>query len=519
VDVTRGDGRRKVFPDIAQVDTEVIQHWTKRAAETPHPILKARYSDLLWDLTKAATGERPPIEVVRQAIDSYIESGQRFPSTDTAEARLDRAIELSLSVGDDARSSSSLSTMFSLLDGSDQASIRAMWLFDLQFRRKGIKLSVEQEAKLIDVLEKRLQLICGSENPFGPAALEPAARLARCYDRLGRTEDKKRVICAYGDAIANIAGKAHGLVALHWLQEAYGVFLHFGLKEEAEALQIAAKAKAEESASQMVSHRISVEIPNEEMAQFLEAITAGGLQDTLNRIAVSFCPNVEEVRTQLSEMKEQHKLLSMIPHTMLSGEQIIGRAGSIEDDPDGRLFFQIRDNMKFESVWLQAAFSRTREKHDFSPTSLLPHLFESPLFDPARTGLLEQGIGAYIVSDHVKAIHVLLPQIEHCLRRLLGMLGKPTNKHRRSDLGIMVEKSLNDVLESESRVRQCLGEDTTIYLQVLLCDPRGFNLRNAVAHGLMDHGQFHSFFSDRLIHVLLLLSLLRANPKPPKEGG
>jgi len=305
---------------------------------------------------------------------------------------------------------------------------------------------------------------------------------------------------------------------LHWLQEAYGVFLHFGLKEEAEALQIAAKAKGKEAASQMVSHRMSVEIPNEEMAQFMEAITAGDFEDTLTRIAVNFCPKVEDVRNQLSEMKEQYKLLSMMPHAILSDNQVIGRAGSIEDDPDGRLVLHIRDNMKFEAIWLQMALDRTREKYNLSPGSLLPHLFESPLFDPARTGLLEQGIGAYIANDHVKAIPVLLPQIEHCLRRLLGMLGKPTNKHRRSDLGIMVEKSLNDILESESTVRQCLGEDATAYLQVLLCDPRGFNLRNSVAHGLMDSGEFHRFFSDRLIHVLLFLSLLRANPRRPKES-
>jgi hypothetical protein len=51
----------------------------------------------------------------------------------------------------------------------------------------------------------------------------------------------------------------------------------------------------------------------------------------------------------------------------------------------------------------------------------------------------------------------VLPQIEHCLRRLLGMLGKPTNKHRRSDLGVMVEKSLNDILENEPIVRSCLA--------------------------------------------------------------
>src|SRR4029077_13076252 len=111
----------------------------------------------------------------------------------------------SLSIGDDVRASSVLCAMFDLLDRSGEGSRRVIWLFDLQARRKGVRFSGEQESKLIAGLEKRLQLICSSENPFGPAALEPAHRLARYFDRLGQQENKKRVICAYGTAIAKMA--------------------------------------------------------------------------------------------------------------------------------------------------------------------------------------------------------------------------------------------------------------------------------------------------------------------------
>src|SRR4051794_9928902 len=36
VDIAR-DGKRWVFPDIAQVDDNVLQHWTKRVEEARHP--------------------------------------------------------------------------------------------------------------------------------------------------------------------------------------------------------------------------------------------------------------------------------------------------------------------------------------------------------------------------------------------------------------------------------------------------------------------------------------------------
>jgi len=132
---------------------------------------------------------------------------------------------------------------------------------------------------------------------------------------------------------------------------------------------------------------------------------------------------------------------------------------------------------------------RVREKYEFTSKTRLPLLFQSPLFDPDRTFLLEQGIDAYLANDQVKTIHVLVPQIDHCLRRLLAMLGSPTNKQRRSDLSVMIEKSLNDILELEPVIQNCLGDDATFYLRVFLCDPRCPS-----CHSLSQHDEAHSAY-------------------------
>jgi len=423
-------------------------------------------------------------------------------------------LELALSVGDKTRAKSALATMFQLLDCTEHPASRVIWLVDLPFRLKGVRLSAEQEEKLIGGLETELQRICGSQNPVGLVAKEPALRLARHYQKHGQKEDVKRVIRAYGEALAKFAEKAHALVAMHWYQDAYGIHLQFGLKEDAEKFQIAAKNKGEEAKGQMVRHRHSVEIPGEEMEAFLEEITAGDLDATMTRIAVNFLPRLDDIRKLLEDTKEQAKLLSMVPVAKMGENQVIARAGSIESDPVARMMFQMTDSLKWTALFLGKAMDRMREKYEFTSKTVLPLLFHSPLFDPDRTFLLEQGIDAYLADDHVKAIHVFMPQIEHCMRRLLAMLGKPTNKHRRSDLSVMIEKSLNDILESEPTIQNCLGDDTTFYLRVFLCDPRGFNVRNDIAHGLMSPANFNRFLSDRLMHILFFLGLLRGTPSP-----
>jgi len=58
-------------------------------------------------------------------------------------------------------------------------------------------------------------------------------------------------------------------------------------------------------------------------------------------------------------------------------------------------------------------------------------------------------------------------------------------------------------------VQECLGEDLTCYLQVLLVDPLGHNIRNHVCHGHLKPEDFTRQLADRVFHVLLTLSLIR----------
>lgn len=507
------DGTPYFFPDIANFDAAVIKYWGKRATDAKHPVFRARYADVVWDMTKAATGGKPPFEMAQIAIDAYIECGTRFPNTDTAEVRLERALEISLSVRDNIRANTTLLAMVNLLDSTDFPISRLTWLFDLPYRMNGVRFSAEQESKVIRGIESDLHRICGSENPVGLVAKELALRLATYYEKLGQRNEVKRVIRCYGESLYKFAGKAQGHVAMHWLQEAYGIYLKYGLKEEAENFQIAAKEKGDEAKEQLIRNSQIFEIPADEMDEFLSDITKGSLEETLRRIAIIFLPKLDEVGKQLEETQEQAKLLSMIPFAKMGENQVIARAGSIEADREGRMMFQMSDNLRYMAFFLGKALDFTRKKYEFTTKSILPILFQSPLFDPSRTLLFEQAIEAYLGSDYVKTIHILVPQIEHCLRQLLAMLGKPTNKHRRSDLSVMIEKSLNDILEDEPAIQQCLGDDVTFYLRVLLCDPRGTNVRNNLAHGLLKTSDFSRSLSDRLIHVLLLLAQLCDNDR------
>jgi Domain of unknown function (DUF4209) len=72
-------------------------------------------------------------------------------------------------------------------------------------------------------------------------------------------------------------------------------------------------------------------------------------------------------------------------------------------------------------------------------------------------------------------------------------------------------KSLNDALDEE-RVREVLGADLHMYLVATMSHPKGMNVRNEVCHGLWPAAAFDRAASERVLHALLALALIRENP-------
>jgi hypothetical protein len=71
---TNKDGTEVYSPDIRQADGAVIAYWESRSDETRHPILRARYADLVWDFARLVTKNRPQVVYAQSAIDAYIEA-------------------------------------------------------------------------------------------------------------------------------------------------------------------------------------------------------------------------------------------------------------------------------------------------------------------------------------------------------------------------------------------------------------------------------------------------------------
>jgi hypothetical protein len=524
---TTEDGTPTYEPDLAEADEDVVRYWEERAGITGHPVMKARYADVVWDLSHKITGHRPNIKFAHTAVDAYVETARRrlYSDSTVGIGYLTRALNLAISISDEERIEIVRDAMFDLFNAIADPEKMGTWhfLFDELYENKKVPLSRQQTAFLIDSLENILAACIGKSSTLGPgfyAAFCAADRLAKHYRRTGQIADVHRVVGAYGRMVESLADKEAPTMAMARLQQLWYFYKSHGMAEDAKRVQLATLAKGKQAPLSMRKISREVKLDPQELDNFLTRMTEGGIRKGLERIAVHFVESVSATRKFLGEMNQKFPFSSMIPSITIRDDQFTAIVGSVEEDPDGQLYAQMAQSIDIRNQFLAMSFDRLRERYAPKADDITDFVCLSPAIESNRRGLIQDGIAAYLLGDHVKCVHVLLPQIESALRNLLILLGSPPNKPTGNNMGTMQLKNLNDILR-DPKVQACLGENIWRYLLVFLADPRGQNARNRVAHGLVPHEHFSRPLSDRVIHVLLTLGLIRKQlERPlPKEAA
>lgn len=518
---SKPDGTPTYAPDLGEIDEEIITHWQQRSGATQHPVLRARYADVVWDLKRKTVGKPAEVLYAQRAIDAYLNgitaNLYKEPLVHAAQAAR-RALALALSINDKERAQRCKQVMLTLFDQGLKPLHIGVWtmLFDSLTENRKADLTTEETGHLIQGIELMLSSCStlGDEH-FDPWGAEAAARrLASHYERQGDREEAQRAIRSYGNAFEQLAAQANSTLAMAWLQPIHDEYKNRGMNEDAERVQIASAERGKTVASELKQIRVPIELSEAQLDQLVKDLTKGLAHDAILRITAELIPKTGKIKALLQGLLTTAPLMSRIGVTRIVGDHFAAHAGSIEEDPEGRLIMQLAQHIEFYNFLLNRSLDQLRARTEITAAAILAVLDESPVFTADRRPLVEEGVKAYLDGDHTKAIHVIIPQIEQALRHLLTLMRVPTLKSGRN--GTMQLKNLNDILR-EPAIKQALGEDIRLYLQTFLADERGQNIRNTVCHGLAAPEQFNRRLADQALHALLTVSLVRQKTADPSE--
>lgn len=499
------DGNTFYSPGIDDTPPEVVAHWAARARNLKHPMLKARYADLAWDMAVAIGKSKRNPDDARLAIESYLAA---IPVTDVHEQVRSgiRALDLAQMIGDQPRSAAAKDALINLFRASMKKPPGMWWVpFDRLIDDKRTGVTEAEHNELIVGVEGLVTSHANVKESFDPHRCgDSVQRLLPIYRRQQKFDDIKRLHEVVARVFEEAASRADAMLAAAFLQTALENFEAAQLKDEAKRIRILMQKAINDSQEQMqpICHEITIK--KDDIESFVDKVVVDKLGDSLANIAFAFVLKREALGQQVKDLEENAPLYAMINQQIMADDRVAATIGSVKDDPFGRLFEQAKMSLAFANIWMVHSFQRLVEKHKIDVEHLASWANRHKLFDDM--GLLIHGLHAWFQGDHVKAVHLLVPQVERGLRKIAGEIGLPVTKTHPNVKGTSVAINMGDIL-FQPQIADALGENLTFHMQALYSDPRGLNLRNELAHGLMDASDFQEHTSNLVVHSLLMLGL------------
>lgn len=307
-----------------------------------------------------------------------------------------------------------------------------------------------------------------------------------------------------GAAFEEFAKRSNAMTAIAWLEDLSARYRDNDLALDASRVDATIIERAEEAKQSMKRSSVEINVSNDDMEAWLDELTGGSARLALGRVAFHLISKPENLRRQIEEIAANAPLHARISISLMDDHGFTAATiGSVEDDMDGRIVNAAATHIGASSPWLHQALQRLQSRWGIGPESVLDILAQSHLFPPRSHVLLRAGLEAWGKGDHVKAVHVLVPQAEAGTREMLRAYGESPMRRNTREGGFetigMGALLMNPVFKERAHPA------FRLHLRALYTSPKGINLRNRVAHGLANNDVFGLGMANWVVHTLLAI--------------
>lgn len=503
--------RRSVIPDDIS-DTD-IQFFTEILDEVDNDWLKARLSDLVWLKSKPRK-----IEFALKAIDAYrslpldtntwIRGGRECYSRAISLAQM-----LKGGAGDRLKQiEMKIETTFHSAVVSD--GFLAIWLAEI------LKSNRLGGAHQTDV-SKRLEALARKFDNEGDLhkAREYYSAAADWYKFI--PDDTKAVEMTVllaeewvKEAVARSASESPShMVAASFYENAIQIYRTVP-RSARSAYQVderiaELRGHLNDSGTKAIGEMGLIQTPGVDLTKFIErarkAVTGKSVQNALLAFTnLHRGVKSEELRKSVQKRMREYPLQFLFSATMMSSDgrviakrPAIGLGGVLTEDDEVAIRAEmIKDYGILVSIIVHGDIWPALEvlllEHRLCERHFIELARQSPIVPKERVSLFGKALFAGYERDFVTALHLLIPQIEHLVRMHLKEAGAKTTNLDKD--GIENENGMSTLMDLPE-AEQVFGKDLVFEFNSLFCNAFGPNLRNELAHGLLDEDGCNSSFA------------------------
>ena len=512
---TDSQGVERDVPSLSDITQDAIDYWEKRYKEVVNPLLKMRYSGLVWEFKKSVSHQNHEAELYDTIIHCMLDvcNGDycRHPVETTIV--LERLFSIARSNENDLIEVKEAYKSFERRFAND-SSVR-LWAsrFQMMLTYKD-SFSDSEIKELVSEHEERLIRISTLDNEghLDPWRVEKQATLLADYYNSGQHKDEiRRVLKVCEGAFVQAFSQMNPLQKVGNMESVYHKYRYYGLHDEAERISVVIQQLGKEAKESIVPQQFEFSIPKEVFEQ-IEMLFGPNVKDDEERwssFARFYIPRRAESIVSLQELVKKYPLVYMTGTKLLDTKgRPMSQIGSYDNDPEGQLVLHMAQRMSISSYSLNAAIQTMIRAGSFTPDAFVDEVIKpSPLFEDNRCDFIKKAISLYLLGDYPGACHFIVPQIENAICNLVELCGESVIKPQRQSNGFQL-KTLDELLRHDC-VKEVFTDDGAFYLRLVLTDQRALNLRNSLCHGIIPPESFGVGSADRLIHVLTLLGLVR----------
>jgi len=485
------DGRRSAIPsDFPKEKLQQLEPWVNSLGD---PELRARLLDVIWVQTKS-------FQAAKAAIEAYLESGLRLEDPKewtSCHKRLERALRLASSLGkggtvQKARVLSVIEAMLKRHCGQDPLylTLRLIRLL-LEFKHGDPSLFAEF-AKVAAMAAEASQDFWRARDYYQLAA--------DCYRDAGNKNGETEALRCSAESLfkeASLAQNQTGrgaIAAASILSDAVEAMRQVpGGKARAAELHEKLLALQQDSTHELKSVSASFDA-----TELVHAALAEVRDKPIEEAMFALCtmahpPSIAKLKQEVHNQVRVAIFGSLITSEVMNSRgRVVARAPPLEAGVDdikheGLRWRMFRHARLGRSLNIQATINPVRTEildvHAPGRLELAGLIQHSPWIPRGHEESVLRALVAGFQGDMLVAAHLVPPQLEALVRHVVETYGGTTSMLEPG--GLQPERSLGSLLESPEAIK-AFGEDGVFELQDLLVDPLGANLRNEVAHGLLD---------------------------------
>ncbi|MEW7554008.1 DUF4209 domain-containing protein [Staphylococcus aureus] len=510
------DGRE--WPDIQKFTNDQIKYYEQRLNETNNLFLKVRYSDFLFEHgNKKIT--KTKYEISKCLLSCLVEILTYYSDDFNYTSVLARLVEVSLLMGDREKLEKAIELIYLKMDEFDYNN-EYSYVYELSklireiLKSKHKKIILENHLnKIIIVLEKAIKNNFEDKNYYLHRVFCEELSQYRKFDLISserRSELKKEIGKSYELEAEYQQGRNNKslLVKANFLEKAMEKYMEIGEREKSNKMKILVKWTYEEyeNSNEMNLIRIPIEFPKEEIDKIIEGFISSDVQISLDKIAYSndLIPKITVIEDLVDKLSKEFPLQGLISKGLLNDGKKVVETTTEEDNKTINFNSNYMHHLNINvELLLKAIFDKLISEFEISTEDFMQKFNKWELLDNKNVPFIEHGISRFLEKDYLSALHILVPQFESTVRRIFSKAGYSTTSIRKGNT--QQEVTFNEFLLRDD-VKSTLGNDVHKLIQIVMVEQSGLNLRNEIAHGLIELSNINYTKCILVIYLFLILT-------------